>query len=149
MMTPAEHTPRTVHRIAFARRGSLPPRMAAQSCGKPTRLLASAAALRLVRSAKEVRDTGAQGGDERKGGGAGEDKAAREAEAHALAARYRSLLQHQGRMRSAARLLEETEQGAIALKEAIAQRKRGQGFEEALKVRTTTTSRVEACARRR
>lgn len=57
-----------------------------------------------------------------------------EAEANALAARYRSLLQHRKRVRSAVRLLETSERAAAELKAGLAGSNREEGMKDALKV---------------
>lgn len=56
-------------------------------------------------------------------------------EATALAARYRSLLQHKGRMRSVLQVLAVSEQAGAALRSETGESRRGKGAEEALKVR--------------
>lgn len=62
------------------------------------------------------------------------DEAKQAAEANALAARYRSVLQHRGRVRSAMQLLEASEQAAAALESSMMQTDYTKGIKEGLKV---------------
>lgn len=78
----------------------------------------------------------------------GKNAAVRPAEeANALAARYRSLLQHKGHMSLVLQVLAVSEQAGAALRSGTVESRRGKGAQEALKVRPGSAgcSAVTAC----
>lgn len=62
-----------------------------------------------------------------------------------LAARYKSLLQHKSRMRSAMQVLAVSEQAGAAVRSGTAESRRGKGAEAALKVRRGSVEGGTAC----